>query len=233
MRRMVEAQSLVASTPPRVFSASQGGEWKRGRIFVVALCLALAAACALLIDIPVAVWAGEVRLPGDLKRVIRLAEVFGFGATVVLIILTAAVLDRRTWRIGLRLAASALGAGIVADGVKLLVARQRPRFADIDSTTALDTFSTWLPALNGDAHSSAYGYEWQSFPSAHSATAAGLAVGLALLHPRGRWLFAAFAALACFQRIDAEAHYLSDCLAGAAIGCVVAAVAARLPAGER
>lgn len=233
MRRMVEAQSLVASRPPQGFSAPHRGAWTRRRISLAALCLVLAAACALLIDIPVAVWARDVRLPGDLKRVIRLAEVFGFGATVVLIVVTAAAIDRRTWRVGLRLAASALGAGIIADGVKLLVARQRPSFADLDGAAMLDTFSTWLPAINSDALASAYGYEWQSFPSAHSATAAGLAVGLALLYPRGRWLFAAFAALACFQRIDAQAHYLSDCLAGAAIGCIVAAAAARLPCGER
>jgi membrane-associated phospholipid phosphatase len=42
-----------------------------------------------------------------------------------------------------------------------------------------------------------------------------------------------FAALACWQRIDAQAHFLSDCLAGAAIGCAVAALAAALPCGER
>ena len=35
------------------------------------------------------------------------------------------------------------------------------------------------------------------------------------------WLFAAFAALACFQRMEAQAHFASDVLAGAAIGCLV------------
>jgi membrane-associated phospholipid phosphatase len=159
--------------------------------------------------------------------------VVGFGASVGLIILTAAILDGRCWRVGLRLAASSLGAGLVADGIKLLVARQRPGFVPLDSAGALDTFSTWLPLLHRESLPSAYGYAWQSFPSAHCATAAGLAVGLALLYPRGRWLFALFAALACWQRIDAQAHFLSDCLAGAAVGCFIAAFAARLPCGEQ
>ena len=50
-----------------------------------------------------------------------------------------------------------------------------------------------------------------------------LAVALAALYPRGRWLFASFAALACFQRLEAQAHFASDVLAGAALGCLVGA----------
>ena len=54
--------------------------------------------------------------------------------------------------------------------------------------------------------------------------AAGLAAALGVLYPRGRWLFACFALLAMLQRIDAQAHFCSDVLAGAAIGCCVAAI---------
>jgi membrane-associated phospholipid phosphatase len=200
---------------------------------IAAACLGIGAIVAMSVDVPLAVWVRDSRVPSDLKRLIRLAEVFGFGGTVGLIILTATVLDRLNWRATVRLVASAFGAGLVADGVKLLVARQRPSHAPLDGATALDTFSTWLPALHREALSGAYGHAWQSFPSAHSATAAGLAVGLALLYPRGRWLFAVFAAVACWQRIDAQAHYLSDCLAGAAIGCAIAALAAMLSCTER
>jgi membrane-associated phospholipid phosphatase len=64
----------------------------------------------------------------------------------------------------------------------------------------------------------------QSFPSAHSATAVGLAIGLSWLYPRGRWLFAAFAGLAILQRLDADAHYCSDVLAGGGVAFVVAAI---------
>ena len=63
----------------------------------------------------------------------------------------------------------------------------------------------------------------QSFPSAHTATAAGLAMGLAWLFPRGRWMFSALAALVACQRVVVGAHFPSDTMVGAAVGCVVAA----------
>ena len=64
----------------------------------------------------------------------------------------------------------------------------------------------------------------QSFPSGHTATAVGLAFGLAWLYPRGRWLFAVFALLAAAQRVGSSAHYVSDTLAAAAMASVVAGV---------
>ena len=66
-------------------------------------------------------------------------------------------------------------------------------------------------ALDTDLH---------SFPSGHTATAVGLAISLDA-DPRGRWLFAVFAALASLQRMTAGAHYLSDSLFGAALACLV------------
>ena len=64
----------------------------------------------------------------------------------------------------------------------------------------------------------------QSFPSAHTATAVGLAIGLSWMYPRGRWLFAVFAALVACQRMQSCAHYLSDTLFGATVGFLVATV---------
>jgi membrane-associated phospholipid phosphatase len=47
---------------------------------------------------------------------------------------------------------------------------------------------------------------------------------LAMLYPRGRFLFAAFAMSVGLQRILGSAHYPSDVLVGAAVGwfCAVA-----------
>jgi membrane-associated phospholipid phosphatase len=166
-------------------------------------------------------------LPGDVRRLIRLCEVFGWGGTVALIVATGAVLDPRGWRVAVRLAACAFGAGLVVDAMKLLVARVRPSAADLQSPV-LDTFLAWLPLLHSDSLGQRYGYAVQSFPSAHAATAAGLAVALAALYPRGRWLFAAFAILAGIQRIEAQAHFASDVLVGAAVGCFVAGITTQL-----
>ena len=62
----------------------------------------------------------------------------------------------------------------------------------------------------------------QSFPSAHTATAAGLAAALIWLYPQGRLLFTLLAVLVGCQRIVSGAHFPSDVLVGAAAGCLVA-----------
>jgi membrane-associated phospholipid phosphatase len=187
-----------------------------------AVVLSTLAGLALWIDLPVATWVRDQGFSGEWKRLIRLSETFGWGGTALVIILTAAVLDPRGWRIVPRLATSSLGAGLVADVVKLLLARLRPAAANL-SGMVQETFVAWLPTVNAKSLSRAYGHQLQSFPSAHAATAAGLAVGLAALYPRGRWLFFTFAVLAGLQRIDAQAHFTSDVLAGAALGCLISA----------
>jgi membrane-associated phospholipid phosphatase len=54
------------------------------------------------------------------------------------------------------------------------------------------------------------------------ATAAGLAIVLAQLYPRGRWLFPVIAGLAGAQRVLENAHFVSDVFWGAAVGCIFA-----------
>ncbi len=198
-------------------------------LLMAAVALSALAALALFIDLPVASWVRDHGFSGEWKRLIRLAETFGWGGTALVIILTAAVLDERGWRIVPRLATSSLGAGLVGDIVKLLIARLRPVAANL-SGSVQETFVAWLPTLHAKAVGRAYGHELQSFPSAHAATAAGLAAGLAALYPRGRWFFFSFSFLAGLQRIDAQAHFTSDVLAGAALGCFIAAACQYRPA---
>ena len=183
-----------------------------------AMLLALAAA-ALAADMPLARALAAANIPYDLRHLVRLGEVFGWGGAVGLIIVTTAVLDDRGWRVIPRLVVSAYGSGLFADGIKLLVGRQRPVITDLDIPVA-QTFLGWRPVLANLANDEGV----QSFPSGHAATATGLAVALAILYPRGRWLFAALAVLAAFQRLEVEAHYLSDVLAGASVGCLVGAL---------
>lgn len=185
--------------------------------------LACAAAMALSIDRSVALWFKEHRLPGEVAHLVRLAEVFGWGGGVALIILTAATLDPRGWRIVPRLAGGSLGAGVLTDFIKLFIARTRPSATE-DAASSVETFVAALPVFNKAGLVSGYGHHVQSFPSAHSATAVGLAIGLSWLYPQGRWLFAAFAGLAMLQRLEADAHYCSDVLAGAGVAFVVAAI---------
>lgn len=151
-------------------------------------------------------------LPGDIGRLLDYSEVFGHGVGVVLCCLLAGLLDPRGARVTGYLLAHAFGAGLFADVFKLFLVRLRPHHA----SAAWDSFTNALPS---------FAYPWQndftqsirSFPSGHAAVAAGLAIGLCRLYPRGKPLFILFAGLAALQRVTAYAHYPSDCLIGFAI----------------
>jgi lipid A 4'-phosphatase len=98
--------------------------------------------------------------------------------------------------------------GLVADLVKLIFGRARPKLLFADGFYGF----TWGA---GQA-------DYWSFPSGHAATAAALAVALYLLWPRGRALYLVAALLVAASRIIITAHYVSDVLMGAAIGGVIA-----------
>jgi membrane-associated phospholipid phosphatase len=187
---------------------------RRWRPLALPTMLLGAAAAALAIDCPLARWCIDDNCPGLLGELFGAAKVFGDGFGVMLIGLAIYTLDPvRRWAIG-RVMVMSLGAGLAADVVKLLIGRVRPRYFDFQGGVT-DTFGEWLPLL-GD------GAGGQSFPSAHTATAVGMAVALAWLYPRGRWLFALLVVLVACQRVEVKAHYLSDTLAGAAVGWLVA-----------
>ncbi len=157
----------------------------------------------------------------ELRKLIHLAEVFANGMGVLAILVTAAFLDQRGWRILPRLALLAFGSGLLADIVKLTVARARPRIYDL-SQSASESFGVWLPTLLPNPESQ-LGSDWQSMPSAHTATAMGLAIGLSRLYPQARNWFFFLVVLAGMQRVLVAAHYPSDVIVGAAVGLFFAA----------
>lgn len=185
------------------------------------LCLPAAfgvlAAAALWLDLSVSRYFLAKPWRGDLDKLIALCEVFGYGGTAAVIILAAATLDPRGWRVVPRLAIAAFGAGLLADLIKVVVGRHRPLDEKVIPETVMSTFTDW--ANHQHVHLT------QSFPSAHTATAAGLACGLAFLYPRGKWLFVVLAMLTGLQRMHSCEHYLSDVFAGAAVGTLVGILA--------
>lgn len=206
---------------------------------VLALFLVIAGVAALAVDLTVsrafmAQQLGEqpsFKLPGDLRKGVNICEAFGHGVGVGLILLTLYVVDRRGRRRLPRMLACVLAAGIAANLAKLLIARTRPhaffhRGMDFDSVSVGDTFEGLLRFGAGGSAS-------QSFPSAHSAVAAGLAVALIWRFPQGRWLFPVFAVLAGCQRVVSGAHYVSDVCWGLAIGLVAAAIFTGTNLGDR
>jgi membrane-associated phospholipid phosphatase len=62
-----------------------------------------------------------------------------------------------------------------------------------------------------------FSYDYESFPSGHTAVAFGLAFALARLDPRWRWPALIFAIAVGASRIILRAHYLGDVLGGALV----------------
>jgi membrane-associated phospholipid phosphatase len=111
--------------------------------------------------------------------------------------------------------AISLGAGLTATVVKLLIPRFRPRHFDF----TLPIWQTFQAAFDFPERTGAV----ESFPSGHTATACGLAIGLSWLWPEARVVFWTLAVLVAAQRVVAGAHFLSDVLAAAALSCFVGA----------
>lgn len=148
--------------------------------------------------------------------ILHFGEAFGHGVGVLMIILSAIVLDPQLRRAVPRLLTASLGSGLVADLLKLIIYRIRPRdwekrLGSIPETID-ETFLAPFGAIS-DGYSS-------SFPSAHTTVACGFMVALAHYYPKARWLFAVWAILVGLQRIESFAHYPSDVFAGAALGWI-------------
>lgn len=181
---------------------------------VGAILWLLAAGSVFTLDGPLARYdVGHV--PGDLRRLVQLAEVFAHGTGVGMILVALWVLDRDRRLYIPRVAALAFLSGIIANVCKLLVSRNRPMAFDVSGDTVVSFIG-----IPGNTEL----WELQSFPSGHTATAVGLAIALSSLYPRGRKLFTVLAVLAAAQRVLFDAHFLSDTLAGAGIACFVAAI---------
>ncbi len=101
-----------------------------------------------------------------------------------------------------------LSSGVVADIVKVIVGRARPKLLFADGFYGFTS-----GALQAD---------YWSFPSGHASNIAALGVALFLLWPRGALLYAVAALLVMASRVIIGAHYPSDVLAGAALGASVA-----------
>lgn len=169
-------------------------------------------------DLPVSWQLNQARLLKAIHRTLEMAEPYGDFAGVILIAAGIWVLNPAgRSRIPLLILGTA-SCGLAADVVKLMVGRIRPTDLNWgEPLTLAGTFTGWFPLLHG-------GWRHQSFPSAHTATAWGLAMLLVRLYPRGRWFFPSVAACVAFQRVETGSHFLSDAIFGTAIGIGVSCV---------
>lgn len=177
--------------------------------------LLLGTAAAIPLDAPAAQWFAAEHLPAAVRKLLQLSEFFGHGFGILAVGLFIAMIDPpRRWAVP-RVVFMAIGAGLLADFVKMVVARLRPRDGTL-ATSMSDVVQGWF-VVAGEGKA-------RSFPSGHAAATVALALALSALYPRGRWFFYALAFLAMCQRLDEGAHFVSDLVAGAAIGCFTVAV---------
>jgi len=176
------------------------------------IAFAFASILAMSIDIPVAsvFKNGLPRSLHSFGELLEIHETFGHGYGAALILIAVAALDPLRWKCLPWLISGSLGSGMMANLLKLTIHRFRPRDFDLANATVWDTFRSKGTDFKG----------MQSMPSAHTATAVGLAIMLSTIYPRGRWYFAVLAILVGLQRVVTSAHFPSDVCAGAAVGCL-------------
>lgn len=97
--------------------------------------------------------------------------------------------------------------GFLALLSKNIIGRARPSFAPDVGVFDLTAFA-FTPGL-------------AAFPSGHATTATACAVVFAILFPRHAWVWLSIAVTAALSRAFLGVHWLSDCLAGIAMGALV------------
>lgn len=168
-----------------------------------------------LFDVPIARWFDDTDMPGELYSALDLTLVFSHGIGVFLILLGIILMaPRRRWQVP-RIAALAPGGGSVAMLAKLFVLRPKPYALNLDLAT---TDSAWLWAFDWDlAQIATFDAQTRAFPSGKVATATALIVGLWVMLPRGRWLFACIGVGQLLHPLCYGTHFLSDVAGG--VGC--------------
>jgi membrane-associated phospholipid phosphatase len=160
------------------------------------------------------------RAGGFVRAALKVLTSFGEGVEILvgsgLLVILALAIEPR----GLSLAAraglvrigataafafvSVAGSGIAASLFKNAFGRARP-----DHLTGTGVF---------DLHPFAFRADWASFPSGHATTAGATAAVLALLMPRFARPILAAGAVVALTRVLLDAHFLSDVVAGYALG---------------
>ncbi|NTW54879.1 MAG: phosphatase PAP2 family protein [Chlorobaculum sp.] len=120
--------------------------------------------------------------------------------------------NRRISSTGLLLFSTVAVSGLTADLIKIVLCRARPKLLLEQNIYGFDLFGWHLE------------HAWQSFPSGHSATALSVALSLSLLYPRFRAAFMAAAMVIAASRVVLCQHYLSDVVAGSALGAATVAL---------
>ncbi len=165
-----------------------------------------------LVDLPVAVFFHGI---GD-SLLVQIAGTTTDGGLAVWYLVGAAVLFL-LFRFVLRRRQDAMMAafvfaavalsGIVADILKFVFGRPRPKLLFRDDIFQFHWFK--------------FGHDWNSFPSGHSTTVATVALALCLIAPRWKFVVIPFGAALIATRVITTAHFVSDTLFSTYLGLTI------------
>ena len=190
------------------------------RVFVFLVLTALAVVVAYYtIDIPIATYC-KYDLPPTIKQLSEYVSDSGNVLLVVLVIVALIARYRtkkdRSLRILLFPVICSLLAGLVANILKPIFGRWRPKaYFEMDGAYGFDPFS-------------GIGYIHASFPSGHSFSAMAMMAGLAICFPKWRIPCFLVGGIVGLSRVLLKAHYVSDVIAGLALGYLFAHVLQKL-----
>lgn len=112
----------------------------------------------------------------------------------------------------LALFSSVAVAGLAANVLKLFLNRARPPLLFSDGLFGFHPFAFNISFL------------WHSFPSGHATTGLAIAVAGSMAWPRLRWVMWPIGLSIALGRVAYNVHYLSDVIAGGALGIISALI---------
>lgn len=182
------------------------------------------------LDATVNGWLRGLSLAGDVRREWSALQQFGQGVSIAIIAIVIILLEpvRRTRLFDLALALVAVGITVTA--MKWLIGRPRPTLNDASTflfpwnTYPIDAPPPGGPIIHAhawDLSAPTHAQLW-SMPSSHTAFAVVMALFLAVLYPKLRWLVVFLALTVGAGRLVFDAHWLTDVLAGATVAAAVA-----------
>ena len=179
------------ASPKSLFTitAAQRG-W---RPLVAAGLLLAASLLALPLSGPLERWCVRRHCPPGLGKFLQITEPFGHGFGILVIGVVIFQLDPvKRWAVP-RLWVVAIGSGVLADLIKVLIARAISASGGLAASVG-EILHGWIAQTSS--------VRAKTYPSGHVAAATALALALSALYPRGRWLFLTLALLSACQRIE-------------------------------
>ena len=189
---------------------------RKNSLIALAIATVCCVASALWIDIPLAYWIRSVQNSWTLEVGSWLEEAgksHWAGVYSMVVVAIAWHKWRSVARKHLAFFFAIAVSGLVANIIKIIVCRSRPPLLIEQGIAGWDLF-----AFRAE-------YLWNSFPSGHATTGIAIAVAGSIAIPKLRYFLWPVGLAIAFGRLLYNVHYLSDVLAGIAIGLVVSLIA--------